>query len=208
MKKWVSLMLAMMMIVALPLTFAFAASTMYVKTSSGTGVHMRASTSTDSAVVCKIGYAKQVTVFRITRDGQWADCEYNGYYGFVAARYLAYHKPAPAAPKATHAPVGQALPQNMYAGFREIRYEAVVHPATPGGFVHMRWAPTTDGKIIKDYFTGDPLVVIAEDNIWCQVQDPETNAVGFMMKRFVNRTIAVEGTIVENAEPPTAAPAP
>ncbi len=207
MKKWISLVLVAVVIIALPLSCAFAASTMYVKTSSGSSVHMRADTSTSSDVICKIGYARKVTVWRFVAGGQWAECSYNGHDGYVSARYLSYHKPAPIVPKATPAPIVVVAPAaNLYEGFRQTRYEAIVVPSTPGGFVHMRWAPSTNNKIIKDYFAGDPLVVVAEDNVWCQVQDPETSAVGFMMKRFVSQTIPVAGTIVENAAAPAAAP--
>ena len=74
---------------------------------------------------------------------------------------------------------------DMFANFTPCYYAAAVRPSSPGGFVHMRWAPSKMQPIQTDYYNGDVLLVIAENGEWSQVYDEQTHAGGFMMTAYL-----------------------
>jgi len=75
--------------------------------------------------------------------------------------------------------------KEIFKDFTFISYTAQVRPSTPGGFVHMHWAPTKAADPICDYHQFDVLNVIAQNNTWAQVTDPATGFTGFMMRSFL-----------------------
>ena len=60
-----------------------------------------------------------------------------------------------------------------------------VKPSTPGGFVNLRWGPSKSVSVMTKLYADTQVTVIAKDNTWAQVYDPETGYVGFMMLSFL-----------------------
>ncbi|HPS82219.1 MAG TPA: hypothetical protein PLP25_10235, partial [Candidatus Limiplasma sp.] len=67
-------------------------------------------------------------------------------------------------------------------------YTATVRPSSPGGFVHLRWAPSKSQPVQSDYYNGSELVVISQNGTWCQVYDELNESSGFMMAEFLSAT--------------------
>ncbi len=170
----------------------------YVKTANYNPLNMRADTTTDSAIIGKIPYGKQVELDDYYLDNSWIGVTYNGKRGYVMARYIVYDVPPPA-PGPTSQPKPKPEPVDlgrMFDGFEYTSYVAAVCPATPGGFVHMRWAPSKQMGIMDDCWENHQLEVLSQNNTWCQVRDSETGKTGYMMRVFL-REIAY-GDPVEN----------
>ncbi|MEA5013857.1 MAG: SH3 domain-containing protein [Candidatus Limiplasma sp.] len=163
----------------------------YVYTSNGKGLNLRPTPSTAMKPIATIPYGAKVTLYAYI-DQTWVEVDYGSYHGFVMGRYLTYDQPPPKpkpqpAPKPTVKPDPDAPTsfKKVFSGFAFTSYTAQVRPSTPGGYVHMRWAPTKASDPIQDYHQNDLLNVISQNNTWAQVVDPETGVTGFMMRAFL-----------------------
>lgn len=159
----------------------------YVKTGNYGPLNLRADITANSPIIGKIPYGKQVTILDYYNNNSWMGVEYNGKQGYVMARYIVFDEPSPA-PQPGPAPQPVPVPSDlsrMFDGFQFTNYQAAVNPATPGGFVHMRWAPSKQMGIMTDYYDNQQLEVLAQNNTWCQVRDNETGRTGFMMRSFL-----------------------
>ncbi len=213
--KAIALGIAVMLLilVAVPLTSMAMTRRAYVSTSNGGNLNMRIYPTTDSDVITSIPYGGEVTILASYDDGLWVDVAYGSYEGYVMWRYLVYEYPGPMPgpiprPDPTFNPVPNPMPNptarptakpnpnpsnnsvekalaNLFNGFEQMRYLAAVKPSTPGGIVHMRWAPSKATAIITDYHQNDQLQVLAQNDSWCQVRDPGTGVTGFMMRSFL-----------------------
>jgi len=195
-KRWISLALTMLLVLAtLPAT-AFVGGEAgtwhaYVYTSNGKGLNLRPEPGTNNPPIATIPYGASVHLNDYI-DKTWVEVDYNNYHGYVMGRYLTYEKPAPKPkpdpkPKPTPKPDPKP-PSSMKEIFRDFTftsYTVQVRPTTPGGYVHMRWAPTKASDPIRDYHQNDDLIVIAQNNTWAQVVDPTTGITGFMMRAFL-----------------------
>jgi hypothetical protein len=61
-------------------------------------------------------------------------------------------------------------------------YQIVTKPARVTGWVNVRWAPSRKATILATYPAKTVLTVIAETPNWLQVEDEETDIVGFIHK--------------------------
>lgn len=165
----------------------------YVYTSNGKNLNLRAGPGTDYGVVGSIPYGASVHLNDYI-DQSWVSVDYNGLSGYVMGRYLRYDQPQPKpqpTPKPDPRPTAKPDPsaptsmKEVFKGFEFISYTVQVRPSTPGGFVHMRWAPTKAAEPIRDYHQYDVLTVIAQNHTWAQVVDPSTGVTGFMMRSFL-----------------------
>lgn len=199
MKKTISLMLCLLVLFLAPV--AALAETMYVKTESGTGVHLRTGPSTDYDIMETVPYGAAVEVVEMLYGSAWVNVAHNGNYGYMMMRYLSYDKPTPA-PSPTKKPSGgggggssseEAMMKRVFSGFNESRYEAVVVPSTPSGFVNLRWAPTKSAPVRSQYWAGGILQVKARNSEWSEVYDPATDMHGFMMTYFLTPTNVGDG---------------
>ena len=96
---------------------------------------------------------------------------------------MAKKKPGPK-PK----PTKTATPtqsSSLYDNFSRCDYSATVRPSSPGGYVHLRWAPSKKQPVQQDYYNGSTLHVIAQNGVWCQVYDEDDQVAGFMMAEFL-----------------------
>ena len=168
----------------LPAVNAFASSTMYVYTSNGKSLNMRDYPSMDGTVIGTIPFAAKVTVDEDFVGSSWVHVYYKNNDGYCLSRYLVTYNPGPK-PQPTKTP---SPTQNggLYDNFASCYYTAYVRPSSPGGFVHVRWAPSKNQPVQRDYYNGSELVVIAQDGTWCQVYDEVNEASGFIMAAFLS----------------------
>ena len=199
MKKVISLMLAMMMLMLFA-SAAFSESQgkeMYVYTKNGRVLKVRSSMSTkdDRNVIGSLKYGAKVIVYGV-KDG-WAMIDYNSTTGYILYRYLVKTKPASYTASGT---AGQTLDEasikdastvsqlNALAAsvkYADQPYTVTVRPVQSGGKVYMRWYPSKTAKEITTFSADYELTVIAELKDWYQVSDPATGRVGFVYKSYV-----------------------
>lgn len=181
MKKLISAVLcAALLIAATTCAFANPAS-MYVYTANGGALNMRSSMVTGADnLVTKVPYGATVDVISIVND-TWAKCGYNNLEGYCMRRYLVDEMPQ----KPVRPETDNTLSNSMFNGMTACYYTVTVRPTHPSGFVNLRWAPSLHAKIHGKYYAGGQLVVMAENNTWCQVLDENTNTMGFMVKKFL-----------------------
>lgn len=181
----------------------------YVQTANGKGLYLRTGPTKDASVQTSIPYGAQLVILGEYDDGTWITVSYNGYDGYVMKRYLTYDKPGPAptpkpAPKPGPKPAPNPNPDSsiaaVFSGFSYTYYTVSVRPSTPGGIVHLRWAPTKQAGIMTDFHQGDVLEVLAQNKQWAQVRNPETGLTGFMMRSFLS-------DVADGASKPQNAPA-
>gem|GEM_PF-554655 len=199
-KKLISLALSML----LPAAAAISAAALggeagtwhaYVYTSDGKNLNLRSEPNANNPPIATIPYGASVHLHDYI-DKTWVEVDYNDHHGYVMGRYLTYEQP-PAKPKPDPKPKvtpkpASALPtqgsgsvNDLFRGFYFTSYTVQVRSSIPGGFVHMRWAPTQEADPIRDYHPNDALTVIAQNDEWAQVTDPLTGFTGFMMRSFL-----------------------
>ena len=201
-KKIISLALALVLVLSIcSVAFALPNPTRYVVTANGKSLNFRSSPHTNSNnKIGNIPFGAKVYVERTVNSGEWSYIEYNGREGYVVSRYLSYKKPAAKpTPKPTHHHTSTTEAAANYSHMVSVDYTATVRPSTPSSYVHMRWAPSKRDRVIKDYYAGAVLEIIAQDNIWAQVRDRQTGAVGFMMRAFLVPTTS-EGISVGSSD--------
>ena len=170
---------------------AMADSTAYVKTQSGCALRIRSSATTDEDnVVGKIAYGTKVTVK--SKQGDWShiSVKLNGktVTGYVYSRYLSSKKPTAVSSTSTNESTSTA--STSYYGFKQVAsYSVVVRPATTGGFVNLRWAPSKTAPVMDKLHDGDKLTVIAQNSTWAQVMNVSNGEVGYIMRRFLEGVI-------------------
>ncbi len=199
MKRMTALMITAVLILMLivPLTAFAVIGPHYVKTANGKGLNLRSAPTTEASVMLSIPYGSMVIPNMDYNDGTWISVEYNGHYGYVMSRYLVSDRPGPAPtpkpkPKPNPTPKPAPAPDNtiatLFNGFAQTNYTVTVRPSTPGGTVHLRWAPTKQAGIMTDFHQGDTLQVLYENKQWAQVRHMETGVTGFMMRSFLQDT--------------------
>ncbi len=204
-KKWSAFLLCAMMFFSLPFDAALA-EYMYISSEDGSTVNLFVKMDVDSAVVNSIPHGAAVEVNQYIYGSSWASCNYNGYCGYVNIRQLSATPPGPVVDsviiptvKAISAPVpssGSNLTidgEGAYNNFNPAFYSAIVRPATVGGSVHMRWAPSQDAVIFDEYGEGSELWVLYSDGVWCQVFDPNNFTAGFVMEEYLAYTGPIAG---------------
>lgn len=210
MKKSYLLVTACLMLALALSPMTALAETMYVDTSNGGAVNMREGPSTDDNVVTSVGYGEPVEVLEWLLGGPWVHVNYNGYYGYIMARYLSQNPPGPMpgplpwptmnpVPAPTVRPTARPNPNpkpsnntlektlsDMFAAFHTVQYQAVVVPSTPTTYVNMRWAPSKSAPVRSQYWAGTILEVLTENGTWSEVRDPNTGFHGFLMTNFLS----------------------
>ena len=186
MKKLIAALLVFTLILAVSAT-AFAA-TYYIKTQSGSYVHVRAGRGTDYEKIGKLRHGDHIDVVNI-KNG-WAKFNYGSYgYGYVSANFITKHKPEAAGSSKTSGSTASSSGSfdlvKSYDKFVTVSYKAVVQPSTSSNNINLRWGPSMGAPIMGVRRAGCELRVIAENGSWCQVVDDATGECGFMMKQFL-----------------------
>lgn len=192
MKKVLALVCALVLML-LPLT-SMAATTKYVNTGNSGKLNVRKTPHTHSNnVVIKLENGTKVTVEDYYDGRTWAyiSVSVNGktYKGYAMNRYLSDNKPAAQPAKPSNNNNSSSSNSTAPLSFKKFQHVAPVHmtvkPATPGGYVNLRWAPSKSVAVMAKMYADAEVVVIAKDNTWAQVYDPATGYVGFMMLSFL-----------------------
>ena len=182
---------ALLLALALIPAAAMADSTAYVKTQSGCALRIRSSATTDADnVIGKIAYGTKVTVKG--KQGDWSHISVKLHgktvTGYVFSRYLSTKKPT-AVSTTSGSNESTDTSSTSYSGFKQVAsYSVVVRPATTGGFVNLRWAPSKTAPVMNKLHDGDKLTVIAQNATWAQVMNVSNGEVGYIMRRFLEGT--------------------
>ena len=182
-KRALAVFFTMVLLCSIALATPALATTMYVYTSNGKALNVRDYPSKDGKVISSLPYGSAVDVDQGFVGGSWAHVLLSGVEGYCMYRYLVDYKPGPK-PKPT-VTAGPTQSSDLYSSFATCDYTASVRPSSPGGFVHMRWAPSKNQRVQRDYYNGDTLQVIAQNGVWCQIYDEANNRSGFMMASFL-----------------------
>lgn len=192
MKK--KMLVALVLMLAALFTATAFAEVMYVKTSSGKGVHVRAEPSSDAEQWARAPYGQAVNV--ISTSNGWAWCDIPGFSnpGYIALKNLSRKNPGPApekktpkpTPKKTPSPKTTPVPSGIsYKGFYAVEHYDVYVNHQTSTYLNLRWAPSESEAIIRRCYNGTVLTVYAESNGWYQVYDEETGLCGFMRPKYL-----------------------
>ena len=195
-KKWTALLVALLILFSV--SGSFAMDSYYVKTSNGKSLNLRSSPERGDNVIASIPYGAQVEAIDVCMDGTWLNVAYGNTYGWVMIRYLSSNQPGPRptsrpSPQPTAKPVARDTSID-YSSFADVNYYATVRASVSHGIVHMRWAPSKQIAIKRDYDDGSLLQVIAQNSQWAQVRDPDTGEVGYMMRNFLQDNVGLTPT--------------
>jgi SH3-like domain-containing protein len=185
-KKLVALMVAVVMLttVAVAALAEVGNLTMYVYTANGKTLNLRESPTTSSRVLANIPYGAAVRVFQ-PYSSSWYSIQYNGINGYVMSKFLVSNPPGPKPHPSPTASPSEGLSNAMFNGFTSTYYQAEVRPSSPSGYVNLRWAPSLHADIHSRYYLNDLLIIMSQNNSWCQVLDQKNNVMGFMMRSFL-----------------------
>ena len=177
-RKFLALVCALVLACSL-VCVARADSVAWVVTGNRGGLNVRSYPSYGDNVVGSLPYGTQVTVVAYT--GSWAQIRYSGMTGYVVSSFLSSTNPS-----SSGTTPGTSLTP-VYQSFTHCTpYVVYVKPTSYTGFVNMRWAPSTSEAVMEICYRNYVLNVIATGGAWCQVSDPATGYVGFMMTEFLS----------------------
>lgn len=183
-KRTLSLLCAAVLLMTAMLPVAALANVhhAYVYTSNGKSLNMRKAPITHADnKIANVPYGAEVIVHEYVNSNTWAYVEYNGKQGYVMSRYLTNAKPSPKPSSGGDSGSGDV----SFKNFVQTDYMALVRASAPGGWVNLRWAPSKKMAVRERVYDGQKLEVIAQNETWAQVRDPETEIVGFMMRAFL-----------------------
>ena len=202
MKKVISLMLSMMLLVLLA-SAALSESQgtdMYVYTKNGKVLKVRSSMSTkdDSNVIGTLPYGTKVVTYGGNYNG-WTLIDYGDGWtdAYVMYRFLSKTKPEPYNPSdnpeqkktgefsTKEASTVTQLNTLIASAKSVVPYTVTVRPIRASGWAYMRWFPSRVAKEMATFGANYELTVIAELKDWYQVSDPATGKVGFIYKSYV-----------------------
>lgn len=208
MKKFISL-LALIMMLAVLCVPALADSikpiqngdTLYVLTTGGT-LNVREKANAKAKVTYKLPNHSPVTVLdnKINDGYLWVEFKFKGKYanGYVSMDYLNINKPGKVnnegATKVGGDPDPDPKPQTgdlvknlSFTSYKLVEpgWEKIIaaKPSRAGGWVNLRWVPSTDAAVIAKMYKGMQMKVIAEGKNWYQVE-AEDGHVGFIAKEY------------------------
>ncbi len=160
----------------------------FVYTENGKNLNVRSAPG--GQVIDTIAYGTPVVVFDFEDSDSWALIHYGSpdRDGWVMTRYLVLDKPAPKKKPSAPQIVDDTLAM-VNAQFQKMQsvtpYQVKARPSRAGGFVNMRWAPSTDVHVMQRCYNGYELYVIAQNSTWAQVEDRVTGQVGFMVRKYM-----------------------
>ena len=193
-RNLILLALALMLTGMLACAGALADEVMYVRTNNGGHLNVRALPMVEGDIVGRLSYGDEVTVYGHYDDYVEIKAARVNLWGYVAKRYLSSRKPAPipsggGGGGSSGGGDASSAFSSMNYQFRSMQpvgaYTVYVRPSRPGGFVNLRWAPTTEAEVQQRCYANYELEVMAVGNSWYQVRDIRTGSVGFIMKSFV-----------------------
>ena len=179
-------------VVLLTAIFAFTANAyayyaVYSHCSNGKPLNVRSGPGKEYPVIDRIPYGEAIYVIGESVPGSgWLMLND---YGYVQAACTCNYAPGPYVPPVdpTPDPSPKTDLESVYATARNVNPYLVTLKATQksNGVANVRWAPSKSSLLLKAYPAGTEVRVLAELNNWYQVQDPITQAVGFVNSAYV-----------------------
>lgn len=166
-------------------------TTAWVATSNRGALNVRSSCSTsENNIIDSLSWGTQVTFLSYSSGNAWMYVQFtkSNYvgFGYVMSKYISFTNPGV---KPTVQPTTQpspAAPQLDFSQFRSVTpYGVYANPSRPTGWVNLRWAPSTDVDVIERCYQYRQLIVIAQNNTWAQVYDPDSGVVGFISRAYI-----------------------
>jgi uncharacterized protein YraI len=145
----------------------------FVQTQDGDALNLRASNSTNSAVVGSLPYGTEVIVHLSDRSGEWAEVSApGGKQGWVAMRFLS--QDAVAAP--------QRVPQSQGGGTSGY-YIRMRVSTLDGTNVNIRSGPSLEDAVVGVLATGETVTRMGEVGQWTEVDTG--NGTGFVASQYL-----------------------
>ena len=160
--------------------------TMYVNTANGGTLNVRSIPDTTGALLGTLEFGSAVTVTGIdVYRPDWVSIRYSrGANGtaWVMTKFLSYNQPSKQA-------VEQAEVARQMATYRALDASFLIaaRPASSGGWVNFRSAPSTSSGQIGTLRMGQLLTVVGETIDWYQAVDSATGRLGWVSKAYVYR---------------------
>ncbi|MBR5111708.1 MAG: SpoIID/LytB domain-containing protein [Clostridia bacterium] len=129
-------------------------ATAWVNTESGS-LNLRSAPNGSAKVLCAIPQYESIPIY--DRGETWCQTSYNGYQGYVMARFLSFGERS-TAPAAKPAPTA-AQPQNGLTA----------QVATEKGSLNLRSAPNSSAKVLCTIPQYDQVAVLDQGPDWCRV---------------------------------------
>ena len=175
MKKFLAILsaLLLMILAVVPMASASADSTMYINSSNGGTVNVRALPDKDSGtVLVKLGVGFPVTVKNYSSDWSYVSVKVAGktINGYVMTQFLQGSDPSNAAQSFTNV---------------SKTYTVTVRGTSKPGKVFLRPSAVKSGEV-RSMTNGEKLTVLAASHAWYKVRDAYGN-VGYVVKAFVRK---------------------
>ena len=189
-KRILSLIAAVVLLVSM---FAFMAGAsaagyyaVYSKCPNGKALNVRSGPGKEYSVIDKVPYGEAIYVIGETYPG-WLQLNDIGY---VQASLTSRSKPGPyQETKAQEEAQTKAEIDKVYATAKSVTPYMITLKATQKskGVANVRWQPSKKAKLQKAYPSGTKMLVLAELDKWYQVQDPDTQLVGYVNTAYVEK---------------------
>ena len=156
--------------------------------SASSRLNLRASASTSSAIVAKLGHGETVRV--LAASGSWVRVETaSGQTGYVQSRYLAPIDGAVTtpAPTATAAPTATPAPDTGEMTEMDGEVYADIYVSASGGSLHVRQGPSTQTPSVTTVSHGSWVQVLAVGGEWARVRTRLGNEGYLKVKYLVPR---------------------
>jgi len=158
-------------------------TTKYVNVNSGSSLNVRASASTSSSVLGKLGSQSEVQV--ISETNGWAKIQFNGKEGYVSSSFLTTVKPNTAVQPEQPAATTKVVNVNI------------------GSSLNMRNSPAANASILVKLARGLEVKVLSEANGWAKVE--AYGKTGYVSSEFLSDTLSSSGN---SSSAPAPDPAP
>lgn len=145
----------------------------FVQTNDGDALNLRASNSTNSAVVGSLPYGTTVILHSSDRYGEWAEVSAPGNkYGWVAMRFLSQEAPAPAPAPSDEGGRGSS---GYYIRMRVSSFD--------GDNVNIRSGPSLGDAVVGVLAPGETVTRMGEVGQWTEVDTG--NGTGFVASEYL-----------------------
>ena len=199
MKRMLTMVAALVLVLCTFVTGAMADTTMYVRTGNGKTLNVRSEPNTGDNVIYRFQYGQEVIVAYHLGNG-WSCVRLAGAFdqdGYVMTKFLVNEKPGKYVPSSADAELAQPatskesftmdqLNEVLKTGRSVAPYTITLYPTRASGWVYLRWVPSRNAQQIATYPGGKEVRVIAELKDWYQIEDPETGVVGFVNSSYVH----------------------
>lgn len=200
MKKMISILAAVVLLMTLAIPFASAdeivgPGIMYVYTPNGKALNIRSDPHTGDNIIgyAKYGEALQVTSFQ----GDWACIYYTAAedsIAWVQSRFLQWYEPGPKPKPEPEEDKGLQAELRSEVSIDPIQVQAQAKRST--GWANMRKQPSKNTKRIQTCSDGALLTAFAETTNWYHVTDPSTGNSGYIRKDYL-KVVPVEKPVVD-----------